>query len=494
MVSWPRVLDEVAEIGAETGVLRRGRTAMQRYRVSRPVALALAEGIITRETTVLDYGCGRGGDVRYLGARCAAVEGWDPVHRPKGNRAPADVVNLGYVLNVIEDPRERAHTLRQAFSFARRVLVASVRVDQVPANFTEFGDGHLTGTKTFQKLYTQAEFREYVAEVLGARAHVAGLGTVYVFADEEAESRYLANRAFTRRLEYRADLIEEFRKSAVAKRFVKLTNKLGRVPLAEEFKDFPKFADAFGSPQRIERLVLRTINREAFEGSRAQRREDIVTYLAMLRLQGIKAPPPSVLPASVRSDVRAIWPSYAAAITEATEFLFQIGRPEAVKAACSTAGVGKLLPGDFYIHRSAEDELPALLRLVLSAARNVVGSVEYDIAKIALDGRAVSFLAYESFDEDAHPALQRSLRVYLPRASYGIREYSGYGSPPILHRKETLVARSYPHFEKFLALTESEEAAGLLSNPNIGMREDWLALLKGTGYAIEGHTLVGPEL
>ena len=40
----------------------------------------------------------------------------------------ADVVNLGFVLNVIEDAHERVETLRAAWSFAKRALCVSVMV------------------------------------------------------------------------------------------------------------------------------------------------------------------------------------------------------------------------------------------------------------------------------------------------------------------------------------------------------------------------------
>jgi len=49
--------------------------------------------------------------------------------------------------------------------------------------------------------------------------------------------------------------------------------------------------------------------------------------------------------------------------------------------------VGKRLPSDFYLHRSSEDTLPALLRVLLFAARQVVGEVDYNIVKIAMDVR-----------------------------------------------------------------------------------------------------------
>jgi len=52
------------------------------------------------------YGCGLGADIRGLRELGFDAYGWDPVHAPDGPQADADVVNLGYVLNVIEDPAE----------------------------------------------------------------------------------------------------------------------------------------------------------------------------------------------------------------------------------------------------------------------------------------------------------------------------------------------------------------------------------------------------
>ena len=60
------------------------------------------------------------------------ARGWDPYFAPNEPVVPSDVVNLGYVLNVIEDLAERAQTLRRAFALAREVLGVEVfaRVDR----------------------------------------------------------------------------------------------------------------------------------------------------------------------------------------------------------------------------------------------------------------------------------------------------------------------------------------------------------------------------
>ena len=123
--------------------------------MSQGVKCLLRDGLLGQEVTFFDYGCGRGEDVELLTAEGIAAGGWDPAHRPEAPRQEADVVNLGYVLNVIESPQERAATLRQAWDLCRQLLAVSAQVlvagrGQAPV---AFGDGVLTGRGTFQKFY-----------------------------------------------------------------------------------------------------------------------------------------------------------------------------------------------------------------------------------------------------------------------------------------------------------------------------------------------------
>jgi len=471
--------------------IRRARTAIRRDRSSKPVALALADGMISKSSSVLDYGCGHGADVEYLHSKRIRACGWDPHYRPGRAVSPADVVNLGYVLNVIEDTQERVETLRRAYQLAKKVLLVSVRVDRALQEGVEFADGRITGAGTFQKIFTQEEFREYLEAALGRHVYLVAPGIAYIFADDASETAFLATRAFTRRLEYRTDLIEQFSKSSDARLFVKLANRLGRVPAPEEFARYPELLKSFGSSVHIERLTLRLVDRNSFEGSKEQRRQDLLTYLAMLRLQGLPAPHLSALPQSLQNDARGIWGSYRAAAAESEAFLFAMGKPELIRAACSNARVGKLLPEHLYVHRSAGDDLPALLRLVVFAAKQIVGEVDHDLVKLRVDGRAVSFLSYSNFDLEAHPPLLRSLRVYLPKARFATRDYRSSFNPPILHRKDSFVTENYPHFQTFRHLTEQEEAAGLLGLPDIGLRGHWENLLKLRGLSVVDHELTG---
>lgn len=134
--------------------------------------------------------------------------------------------------------------------------------------------------------------------------------------------------------------------------------------------------------------------------------------------------------------------------------------------------------------------MPALLRVLLFAARQIVGEIDYNMLKITMDGRKVSFLKYKDFDEEAHPELLHSVRVHLPSTSYTIRDFSASDNPPILHRKETVVDALYPKYGMFAKLTTQEEELGILSQPDIGFRQQWLAILAEHRLRIVGHSIV----
>ena len=475
--------------GATTAV-RREKTAIVRYRYSRPVMLALSHALIAPGTSVFDYGCGHGEDLRYLQSVGIDAIGWDPHFSPETRIEPADFVNLGYVLNVIEDPDERRKTLQRAYVLAKRVLMVAVRVDRSLETAAQFSDGVLTQIGSFQKLYSQAEFKQYLQDVLGTRPHMAALGIAYVFKDEELESAYLASLVRRRIDSSTLQAVQEFSKDPVAQSYIGLTASLGRPPIPSEFSDYPLLLDRFGSPARIERLAQRHSSPAAIEEAREKRREDILTYAAMMLLQGLKPVPFRSLSQELQYDVRMLWPSYADVFPEAKRFLFGIGDASTVRRCCESSSVGKKLPDALYVHSSAEEQLPAVLRLLLFAARQVVGDVEYNIVKISLDGRAISFLNYKNFEADPHPALLYSMRVYLPRAEYTIRNYSSSDNPPILHRKELFLDPLHPLYREFRRLSVEEEQLGLLGGTDIGNRLGWVALLAEHGVGIESHRLV----
>lgn len=71
-------------------------------------------GLVRQGITFFDYGCGRGDDVRGLIANGIDATGWDPHFAGDADKRVADLVNIGFVINVIEDIDERVEALRGA--------------------------------------------------------------------------------------------------------------------------------------------------------------------------------------------------------------------------------------------------------------------------------------------------------------------------------------------------------------------------------------------
>ncbi len=473
--------------------IARHKTAMRRFALSRPLALAQSHGLISPATSVFDYGCGHGADIRHLRKVGIVATGWDPHFRPTEVLSAADCVNLGYVLNVIEDPDERSLTLQSAFQLAQRVLVVAVRVDQALNDAEEYSDGLLTKVGSFQKLYKQEEFREYLQAILGRRPYMASLGIAYVFKDEVAESEYLANLSIYRPKSFRETLIAEFSKDRIAQRYLSSMKKMGRFPISSEFRSLPKLTERFGSIQRIKRIASSLLDPNALAIAQDKRREDILSYFGMMQLQGIDPPPIRALSDEVQADIAMLWPSYKAAIQAGMDFLFQLGKPGVIKQQCAGMLIGKKLPEDYYIHKTAESQLPTLVTLMIFAARQVVGDIEYDVIKIALDGKKVSFLRYSDFENVAHPELFLSVRVYLPTSSYAIRDYASSTNPPILHRKESLLDPLHPRYGEYASLTNQEEMHNLLSRSDIGTRNGWEAALSQSDLKIVDNSIVSMQ-
>ncbi len=178
-------------------VVERHKTAMMRYDLSKPVTTLLEYGMLKAGSTFFDYGCGQGADVNGLQALGYAADGWDPVHRPDAGKREVDVVNLGYVVNVIEDPAERLEALVDAFRHARRLLVVAALIQQTVEVGTadRLHDGVLTKRNTFQKYFEQQELQQYIEDALDCTAVPVALGIFYVFRDPTEQQDFLSARS-----------------------------------------------------------------------------------------------------------------------------------------------------------------------------------------------------------------------------------------------------------------------------------------------------------
>ena len=472
----------------------RHRTAMRREELSRPIRLALLHELLVPSRTFFDYGCGRGDDLRRLQSDGIVAEGWDPAHRPDGVRRPADVVNLGYVVNVIEDPLERADTLKQAWALARSVLVVAARLSEErdEAHVAPLRDGWVTRHGTFQKFFEHEELGAWIRSTLAVEPVAASLGVYYVFRQSAERETDLASR-FRRpiALPRARPSDEQFHANReLLEPLIEFVGQRGRLPDPVELPNAEELARVFGSLRKAFRVVLWVTDNEAWERVRQERAVDVLVHVALAAFHG--RPRWSDVPDDLQRDVRAFFSSYKAACERADKLLFSTGRREAIDFASRVATVGKVTPSAIYVHVSVLNELPALLRVYEGCARALVGTVEgANLIKLSREEPQVSYLGYPRFEDDPHPALERSVLCDLQALRVRTRDFSGHRNPPILHRKELFVGPDHPGRGKFERLTKAEERAGLYADPaRIGTQDGWAEACATAGVELRGHRVV----
>ncbi|GIJ80397.1 DNA phosphorothioation-associated putative methyltransferase [Micromonospora phaseoli] len=481
-------------------VIPRHQTAIARQHLSKPIALAMADGVLSANSTLFDYGCGRGGDVARLQAMGYTAHGWDPGHSPNAERHAADVVNLGYVINVIEDPTERAQTLASAWALARQVLVVAARPDWEARTVTgrRHGDGIITKRGTFQKFYSQAELRDWINVQLRTDCIAAAPGVFYVFRQDSDAQTFLASRTRHRpapasRPRRRQALYDVHREDMDA--LAAFIARRGRVPDPEEIAGTAsRLLGAFPSLKQAAALLRDVTGSQDWDRdltrARHQAERDLLAYLALAAFRG--RPKASDLPKGVALDVRTLFGSYRAACSQADELLHAIADQKALNNACSRSDIGKLTADALYVHATAIQLLDPLLRVYEGCARTLTGTVtECTIIKFSRIMAKVSYLSYPNFDKAPHPVLATSLRADLRKLSVKYTDFRSSTNPPVLHRKEAFVPLDYPGRDKFARLTKQEERAGLLQEPvTIGTQTGWEQRLQERGYRLAGHRIV----
>ena len=130
-------------------------------------------GLLHFNQRVLDYGCGRGADVRFLQAHGFNVQGFDPWFAPNPPTGSFDVILCSYVLNVIPERNDRLAALQEIkgklTTAQGRVLTTTRSQSQVDAlakksNWTRHLDGYVTPKNTFQRGYNMPELIKFHEE------------------------------------------------------------------------------------------------------------------------------------------------------------------------------------------------------------------------------------------------------------------------------------------------------------------------------------------
>ncbi|MCX6880200.1 MAG: DNA phosphorothioation-associated putative methyltransferase [Verrucomicrobia bacterium] len=485
--------------------IHRHKTALVRREISKPVKTLLELGQLRRGESFLDYGCGHGGDVVAIEKIGHEASGWDPVHAPDAPKQSADVVNLGFVLNVIEDPAERVEALLDAWQHTRRALLVSTLIAGQEAydDVRTFGDGVLTSRNTFQKFFEPAEIQALLEDTLHTEAVPVGLGIYLVFRDPAELHDFLASRArrfidwesLSRRLgllkalRAKRDPYDTHRELLDA--FWEAVLELGRLPREEEFDRLTEVRQACGSLPRALQLFIDRFGEPSFAAARQRRKEDLLVFVAAAQLR--HKIPFNQLSLRLQRDLRSFFGSYANAEEKARELMFAAGDADELEIAAAQLDFGHLdaKEGHFSIHHSLLDELPVILRVYVECAARLYGNPrEADLIKIHLHSRKLTFHYYRDFDTAPLPELLTRIKIDLKRLFVTVIDHRTGPEHQLLFFKERFLAKDHPdrrQMERFSArlrkLGLREETIGY--GPS---REKWEFMKHHFGLEVRNHT------
>jgi DNA phosphorothioation-associated putative methyltransferase len=410
--------------------VERHRTAIKRYDLSRPIKLALERGLIRKSHTLFDYGCGHGMDVDALRGLGYSISGWDPAFRPKVLKTEADIVNLGYVLNVIESPEERIDAIKGAFSLARKALIVSVMAEgrQTQSHTYVCGDGFITRNNTFQKFYAPGELEQFLETHLQAEVITLTLGICVAFRDLDEVEAFEACRSRRRidwldlssQLQFPSPTLREQRRADRYDLHQELFDsywdcllEYGRTPELGEFDRLAEVRKAGGGLTRALKLVVEKRGEAIWQHARKSRSEDVLVYLAMTHFR--KKFLPREVPLRIKNDIRAFFGDIATARKRGLDILHAAADTDEVGIAVEGLkfGVYDRIEKHFTFHRSFLNQLPPVLRVyILCGAIRYGDPEEADLIKIHVASGKLTFLHYDDFKK-ARPVLQTRIKINL---------------------------------------------------------------------------------
>jgi len=483
--------------GEEASIeVQRHKTAITRYKFSRPIQTIIEYGLLDQDKSLLDYGCGRGDDVNGLREMGFSVSAWDPVYHPDSPKKPADIVNLGFVLNVIEDPVERAEVLHEAYELSKKLLVVSTLMESTstPVVGRPYKDGILTSRNTFQKYFQQNELQQYIEDVLNTSTVAVGPGIFYVFRSPNDQQQFLSNRSkrainweeISRRLYPARERPKRPPKEDAYQKHKELLDAfwakmldLGRVPKKGEFDRYDALCNALGSANKARRLFVRKFGEETLVKAFDQRRNDLLVYLALSNFK--KKVPFKHLPDDLRTDIKTFLGSYKQGLAESESMLFAIGNPQEITRLCDETGFGYLDRQALYLHQSLIQELHPILRIYVGCAEALYGDMRNaDILKIHKRSGKVTLLKYDDFLNNPLPELVERIKIDLRNQAIDIFDHQNSEKQQLLYFKERYVASDHPQRSEWEKFSEKLRDLGLSEDMGFGpWKHEFYAMVEG---------------
>jgi DNA phosphorothioation-associated putative methyltransferase len=481
--------------------IERHKTAITRYNFSQPIKTIFEYDLVNGDTTIFDYGCGQGDDLKGLIENGNNATGWDPVYFPNEPKVSSDVVNLGFVLNVIEDQIERTEVLQDAYALAQELLVVSgiVATSSTATIGRPYKDGIITSRNTFQKYFHQDELRRYIEDVLDTTAVSVGPGIFYVFRNPVDQQEFLSNRSkrtinwveLSRKLYpsrpklriRKRELLYEENKELID-RFWKLMLELGRLPKNNESDEMNELRTKFGTPNAARKLFIEKFGEETINEAFEFRRSDLLVYLALSNFK--KKVPFKHLSTRLQNDIKTFLGSYKLGLEESRAMLFAIGNPDVITELCNKAEFGFFDHKALYIHKSLMKDLHPILRIYIGCAGILYGDLQnVDIIKLHNKSGKVTLLKYDNFENKPLPELQERVKINLRKQHIDFFDYQSPTYQQLLYFKENYVSKEYPSRSKWEKFSEKLRKIGFKDNIVIGpTKQEFYEFINKKGLTI----------
>lgn len=460
-----RLFRSTSVIQIEESGIDRHKTALVRHELSAPMKTLVKHGYLEGSYSIFDYGCGRGDDLRELEAHGLDALGWDPNFQPDNDKVSSDIVNIGFVLNVIEDQDERLEALLGAWELADKFLVVSVMLanESYITQFKPYKDGVITSRNTFQKYYAQSEIKAYIERSLQEDAITVAPGIFYVFKDKLEEQQYLQSKYKRHHKWQQLTSPEPVEAKDKAKLLITQNQdlfnafwntclELGRIPANDEFEQSDKIRELIGSHKKVFNLLREMFDTKEFEQAEKSRKEDLLLYFAVGLFE--KRKPYTQQPESLKRDIKALFDDYKTAINLATEILFAIADTELINEQCVKAhtqlSASLLNEGHSLIfHRDYIDDLPLLLRVYIAAGLQMYGELdeEIDLIKIHTTSGKLTLTVYDDFEKSV-PFLVERIKIKMAEQDIDFFDYVDEERRPPLLNKHLLLTTADKNYEK----------------------------------------------
>jgi len=441
----------------------RHRTAISRNALSLPAKILFTGGIANEKDSYLDYGCGRGDDIKFLKELGVPASGWDPHFAPDEELlVKSDVVNLGFVLNVIENPEERIEVLKKAFKLAKKCLCVAVMLhsQNSATNALPFKDGHITSINTFQKFYDQQELENLLSKALGAPLIAGAPGVFLAFKDEACEQDFLLKRQLGIIQVYEPrDLVSKIneRKEAtklalnVVNNLARHTLAFARKPALEELpRYFREQLDKSGlSYQKAFNGAAKLISEADLATAVAHKKEQLELFFAMYLFSG--RPRYRDLSPSLQKDVKLHFGTVKTIEENAKKLLFSLGDENLIFKAAREAekhNLGKLEDTKFIFLTKKLHELPVRLRGIINISERLSGKIEdANLIRIHIDTKKVTYLCVEGIETDPLPKITKRTIVDLRQQSVRNFGHLSPGYEKVLYQKSKYMGSGEKHYK-----------------------------------------------